>query len=674
MTRFSTLRFTGVLLLLWACGGGDDGDAPALAVDAGEDISVRLGSTVTLEGASAANATFRWEVLRRPADSEAEPDDETAPSTTFTPDLAGGYTLRLTAKSGNRAGHDDLILIVLPNQPPTADAGGDQVVLVGEQVQLDGRGSSDPDGDALSYAWTVLTRPAESQSELSNPASRTPLLPIDAPGIYEVRLVVDDGTFQAEDVVEIRGNRGPTADAGPDQSVLVGELVVLDGSGSSDPDGDPLTYTWSLLSQPPASALALRASDSETLEFSPDVQGTYLVELEVSDGVETSTDLVTVECILEPTGFPGSIVYVAPDGSDTNVGTKEAPLATLAAGIAKVEELETVSRIALEAGEYQVSAVQRVDGDLEIVGPEEGDGEAILQGEGALFSIEGSERLALNRVTLRTDGIAIYAGSSSTVSLTSVVCEAYGCVRSGEANEQMYGGTIRVRRSILRGTGKGMGVAVELGREVMAVESTFVGFLYGLYSMGTTTLVEDCTFEQNTTGVYTYDIYNDNVFVVGGRFVNNDTALSFSWSRNITVHGASISEGTTGVDAAGSAVVLREVDISRTDGTALSVRAAFQHPSTVTVRGAHFSSIGGHGVHIRGAGSTVDMGTETTEGRNSIHAAGWPLLDERPMLDTGLVTMSETTLGGAKPAPARYRGPIDGEGFRITNQNSLFVY
>ena len=51
------------------------------------------------------------------------------------------------------------------NRAPVANAGADQAAKVGDQVTLNGAGSTDPDGDSLSYAWTFSTRPADIWSE-----------------------------------------------------------------------------------------------------------------------------------------------------------------------------------------------------------------------------------------------------------------------------------------------------------------------------------------------------------------------------------------------------------------------------------------------------------------------------------------------------------------------------
>ncbi len=98
-------------------------------------------------------------------------------------------------------------------------------------------------------------------------------------------------------------NEPPVADAGPDQAVECacnagGTQVTLDGSGSSDPDGDPLTYTWS---GDIAGATATGVNPTVTLEDG--CAGTYELTLVVNDGtVDSAPDTVTI--IVEDTSAP----------------------------------------------------------------------------------------------------------------------------------------------------------------------------------------------------------------------------------------------------------------------------------------------------------------------------------------------------------------------------------
>jgi len=78
------------------------------------------------------------------------------------------------------------------NQPPTAYAGPDQGVTTGSLVQLDGSGSSDPEGDPLTYSWT-LTVPSGSSAVLSDPTSVNPTFTADVDGSYVATLLVNDG-------------------------------------------------------------------------------------------------------------------------------------------------------------------------------------------------------------------------------------------------------------------------------------------------------------------------------------------------------------------------------------------------------------------------------------------------------------------------------------------------
>jgi hypothetical protein len=81
----------------------------------------------------------------------------------------------------------------------------------------------------------------------------------DLPGTYVAQLVVNDGMADsAPDTVAIStSNSAPVADAGPDQTVVAGQIVSLDGSGSSDRDGDPLSFHWMLTARPRSRARQL---------------------------------------------------------------------------------------------------------------------------------------------------------------------------------------------------------------------------------------------------------------------------------------------------------------------------------------------------------------------------------------------------------------------------------
>ncbi|GJL60996.1 MAG: hypothetical protein NPIRA03_38530 [Nitrospirales bacterium] len=183
------------------------------------------------------------------------------------------------------------------NTLPVAQAGPDQTVHVGMNVQLDGAGSTDVDGNLLTYRWTILSQPAGSNASLSDITGIMPTLVIDIPGVYTLQLIVNDGTIDSDpDTVTITTiNSPPVAGAGQDQTVFVTQSVLLNGRDSHDVDGDALSFHWSFVSIPGGSGATLFNPTSSTPDFLVDLAGTYQVQLIVNDGQEDSPpDMVLI--------------------------------------------------------------------------------------------------------------------------------------------------------------------------------------------------------------------------------------------------------------------------------------------------------------------------------------------------------------------------------------------
>ncbi len=111
---------------------------------------------------------------------------------------------------------------------------------------------------------------------------------------------------------ESGGNQTPIANAGPDQNAGVNATVTLNGTGSSDPDASPspLTYAWSQLSGP---AATITNPTSATASFVAASAGTYVFQLQVSDGLASATDSVSIVASTGP-------VTVFFDDFETNKG------------------------------------------------------------------------------------------------------------------------------------------------------------------------------------------------------------------------------------------------------------------------------------------------------------------------------------------------------------------
>ena len=250
--------------------------------NAGSDQSVMEGDTVNLTGAASSDPedetlTYRWTQIGEPAvnldNATSATPQFTAPSSQLLVSTMLIFELVVRDASGNDSLSDRVSITVAAglNDPPTANAGDPQTVAEGATVLLNGRGSSDPEGDTLTYSWTQNGGPTVT---LANATTARP--DFSAPVQLAMNttltfsLTVNDGNMDSASAsnvvitVTAGTNDRPTADAGNPQTVDEGVTVTLDASGSSDPEGEALTYQWT---QEGGMSVSLVDATTSTPEF-----------------------------------------------------------------------------------------------------------------------------------------------------------------------------------------------------------------------------------------------------------------------------------------------------------------------------------------------------------------------------------------------------------------------
>lgn len=234
----------------------------------------------------------------------------------------GSGVVQLVVADGAGASVADTVFIGNANLRPVLDGGARFELISGESVDLTASPYGfDANGDALDFGWSLIARPEGSTADLGGavvPGDALSFTP-DRVGTYLLQITATDGAMLAEPaVIEVEVlNSPPTAAiTGPAQT-FVGETATLDATTSSDIDGDPLNYAWSLITKPDGSSAVLLDADQPLASLSPDRRGDYVVQLIVSD-YEFDSDPVTFT-VTAPNRAP----VAALDGpADVDVGAE----------------------------------------------------------------------------------------------------------------------------------------------------------------------------------------------------------------------------------------------------------------------------------------------------------------------------------------------------------------
>ena len=208
-------------------------------------------------------------------------------------DESGSYVFEVSVSDGYDTSTQTLATITGVNLPPVADAGETQRALPGEQVFLDGSGSSDPNGDTLSYQWSGYFGGAD----LIGADTATPSFIATGFGDYFISLRVTDpdGLSSTDQVVVVVPNVAPVISVAPyEANTVVGPdgTITLDASGTTDANGQNLSFQWSTWRTPNESTLDFYLGTDSTQRITFDAEGRFDFKIEVSDGETTVSEII----------------------------------------------------------------------------------------------------------------------------------------------------------------------------------------------------------------------------------------------------------------------------------------------------------------------------------------------------------------------------------------------
>lgn len=280
-----------------ACGAASDTVVVRLnkapAVDAGQDIFSCSGGAVTLTATGPEGAKYTWNF--------GDGESAEGKSVTHNYTKGGAYTATVTVDDGKGTPCSKSMdaVNVRINSAPMVKLNQVQNVCTGESVSLDASGSVDPDGDRLKYTWDFGDgTTVEGGSGVTHKYAKG--------GTYNVTVRANDGTGETcgmgTAATTVNVNTPPIANAGPNVVCCTDEQSKFNGSQSSDPDGDKLTYLWNF-------GDGATGEGAET-QHAYSKFGKYNVALTVNDGKGTHCSTASSGFVANVNAGPEPVILV----------------------------------------------------------------------------------------------------------------------------------------------------------------------------------------------------------------------------------------------------------------------------------------------------------------------------------------------------------------------------
>ena len=292
-------------------------------VNAGSDITTISKEEITLRGTvydpNNDDIEHKWTQLSGPTiitlTERGYHLEFTAPTVTNGEQV---LVFKLNATDGDLVG-EDTVSVTVKNSRPVADAGSDQTAMNGTKVWLSAGGSSDHDG-SLKYLWEQTSGTDVNFSNSSkNISFKTP----ESASNLVFKLTVNDSQYNATDSVLVRvvENSPPIARILPIALTETGHIVILNGSGTSDPDNDRLMYRWTQINGETVNIINARSSVASFVAPDATDQNRAKFQLAVSDGTFTDKETVTVEFSRNSPPLAYAFGHVAAGYEDIQVGS-----------------------------------------------------------------------------------------------------------------------------------------------------------------------------------------------------------------------------------------------------------------------------------------------------------------------------------------------------------------
>ena len=293
---------------------------PKVTVTGGTADNWVLGTPVTLDASATTDADgdalqYRWSA-RGPEGSDVNLSATAGEQINFTPDRFGDYSIELAVYDGTirRTVSQKIKVKALPadhvDSAPVAmiDPGftsGTYDIELGDMLYLTGNGSydretsfSDLNGN-INAEWTFLSYPDGFNTAgvmYQNPYAI--VMSLQPAGEYKIQLRVQvNGKWSEPDVktftARTGANRAPQHNArlaGAGGGVGVGQTITFDGSNSTDPDDNAISWHWQLIDKPDGSNATLTKTDTANPQLVADVAGPYAVEMYVTDSHGARSD------------------------------------------------------------------------------------------------------------------------------------------------------------------------------------------------------------------------------------------------------------------------------------------------------------------------------------------------------------------------------------------------